>query len=415
VNLRLDPSLFPPRSRSLLARALLQPSSPRPLAALRVVTASSIALLSVHLDPLAHSRLPTVFEDPSWGLGTLIVQFAQEAALVQALWIALLVACAAMAVGWHSRASAGITAGLAVFVLGVPMQYGAVSARHHLVWFAVILAFSPCGDVWSVDARGRPSPVASVRYGFPLRCVWLLFGLMYLFPGLAKLRAGPSWVGAFHWQIAARQWESGTDAWFLPMSRPLAAVAATALIAFELTFAVLVFTRWRPVVVVTGLVFHLLSGLVCGIWFWHFVVGYVAFLGSRPKVHDDRRPARAPTAACLIVVGSVFLAGLTFDMDGWPVASYPQFGDVMDHRLWQVGVVDRNDDHEIALASRLEWADPRRLNSMIRSVVDRDPEKAADAFAEIAGRPVDVMMLVRDLGADGAVIDRTRLARSGAP
>jgi hypothetical protein len=292
------------------------------------------------------------------------------------------------------------------------MQYGAVSHRHHLVWFAAILTCSPCGDVWSLDARGRPRPVASARYGFPLRCVWLLFGFMYLFPGLAKLTAGPSWASGFHWQIVARQWESGTDAWFLPMPAMLATLAAVGLVAFELSFVFLVFTRWRPAAVGAGLVFHLLSGLVCGIWFWHFAIGYVAFLGSRPSVHDDQRPGRARTGACLLVVACVFAAGATYDMDGWPVASYPQFDHVQDHRLAQVRIVG-TDGAEISLADELTWADPRRLNSMIRSATNRDPQAAADAFAAIAGRPVDVELVVRDLGARGAIIERTRLARSG--
>lgn len=76
-------------------------------------------------------------------------------------------ALAAM-VGFRARTAAGIWAVLAVWTLGIPNLYGKVDHYHHLVWFAVLLASSPCADALSLDrARRRaPNPTVHVRYGF---------------------------------------------------------------------------------------------------------------------------------------------------------------------------------------------------------------------------------------------------------
>src|SRR5262249_4080931 len=141
---------------------------------------------------------------------------------------------------------------------------------HHLVWFAVLLACSPCGDALSADrwwaARfGRVEEMALLpaqKYALPLRIVWLVLGLIYFFPGMWKLLA----VG-WDWALSDNIKYILYHKWFdLGDYRPPVPVDAypllyrslglTALV-FELGFIVAIFlTPLRRLLVIAGLAFH---------------------------------------------------------------------------------------------------------------------------------------------------------------
>jgi hypothetical protein len=72
-----------------------------------------------------------------------------------------------------------------------------------MVLYLLILACSPCADVWSLDERRRwaqtsgppPSRPASTRYGWPIGLCALVLVTTYVIAGVAKLRyGGLEWV-----------------------------------------------------------------------------------------------------------------------------------------------------------------------------------------------------------------------------
>jgi hypothetical protein len=183
---------------------------------------------------------------------------------------------------------------LGFYFFGVPNFYGKVDHDHHLVWFAAILAFSPCGDFLAVDAalaawRGadRKSTHPSLRskaYALPLRFVMLLMGVIYFFPGFWKL-----WQSGFDWFLTGnlpRQlhlfWLWSFDGFWLPSFRidrhfSLCRIAAGATILFELTFVFLMFDkRLRVVAALGGLIFHGATNWLMRISFLSLQVCYVA-------------------------------------------------------------------------------------------------------------------------------------------
>jgi hypothetical protein len=200
-------------------------------------------------------------------------------------------------VGLFSRTSAALAALIGLYTLGVPQLFGQTNHYHHLVWFAAILATSRCGDYLSVDAAirawrsvGRGEmlvPRKSRAYALPLRFVWLLMGLIYLFPGMWKYwRSGLDWAFSDNFQNQLHLKWMQLDGW-MPVFRIdryplLCQLGALGAIMFELTFIVFIFfprLRWVPAV--WGLVFHNLTFLLMRIAFITLQTSYVSLFDWR--------------------------------------------------------------------------------------------------------------------------------------
>src|SRR5262249_56320347 len=150
------------------------------------------------------NQIPAEHRFPPVGVVWLLPYVPINPATVALPAMMLRVCCLSAVVGLYSRTSAGLAALLSLYVLGVPQLYGKVNHYHYLVAFAALLAASPCGDALSCDAvraawrradRGQTAPPEpSMAYAVPLRFVWLLVGLIYVFPGFWKL-----WSSGFDW------------------------------------------------------------------------------------------------------------------------------------------------------------------------------------------------------------------------
>ncbi|HUI27339.1 MAG TPA: HTTM domain-containing protein [Candidatus Kryptonia bacterium] len=257
-------------------------------------------------------------------------------------------------VGLFTRTSAFITSGCAFYLLGIEELFGKIYHQYqHLIWFAMLLAVSPSGDALAIDAlwarwrraqRGETSPSPSaVAYALPLRFVWLLIGVIYFFPGLAKLRAGPEWIlsdnlkNLMYWYWSKKHFVP----WFRIDHYPFVChAAALATIVFEISFIACVFSRrLRPLLVVAGVLFHWMTAKYLGLVFWSLVVCYTALvdwdallrrLGFNLAVPTST-PRRVPLA--VVIVGSLLLTANiccgAFNIDSWPFCIYPRFSDIV--------------------------------------------------------------------------------------
>jgi hypothetical protein len=273
---------------------------------------------------------------------------------VRACQIALIITALAAAIGWQTRFMTGATAVLSLLVLGVPQMYLKIDHYHHLVWFAAILAASPCGDVLSVDAwrERRPRPARALAYALPLRYIWTLIGLIYFFPGLAKARALPMWVHPdnLKFQLYAKWAELDNFAPLLPIDQwPFVlSLAAAATIAFELSFLWLVLHhQTRLYAAAGGLLFHLMTWQMMGISFVVLQVCYVAFVPWDRvfRWSAGLRPANAALwpikAAGLTVVALAATAGV-IGLNSWPISVYPTFNAVATPTIVRLDVVARD-------------------------------------------------------------------------
>jgi predicted DCC family thiol-disulfide oxidoreductase YuxK len=268
-------------------------TSPINLAVLRIVF---FAVLFQFVD-VEHvvwfSQIPPELRFPPVGVGWLLPYVPVNPTAVAFTAVMLRACCLSALVGLFSRTSAGLAALLSLYVLGVPELYGKVNHYHYLVAFAALLAASPCGDALSCDAvraawrradGGQTAPPApSMAYAVPLRFVWLLVGLIYVFPGFWKL-----WSSGFDWafsdnlslQMHAKWLEYGDWTPFFRLDQhPLLSQAAAFLtIVFEISFVFLIFfPRVRLLAPLGGLLFHTLT-YVFMVIFFNVTAVYVAFV-----------------------------------------------------------------------------------------------------------------------------------------
>jgi hypothetical protein len=319
---------------------------------------------------LSFSRMPAGLEFAPWGMAHVLLYLPINPAWAKTACVLLLIFCVTGFVGFLSRTSALACAILGFYVFGISNFFGKVDHNHHLLWFAVLLAASPCGDALAVDVllaeRKRPLKGAFAAqpdraYALPLRFAALLMGVIYFFPGFWKL-----WQSGLDWFLTDDLrnqlylfWTWSYHAAWLPLFRIdqhplLCKAAAIATVLFELSFIFLVFSpKLRPVAAFAGFIFHSSTNLLMQISFLSLRICYVALIDWAALLRCMRTPLRpwrtplealppltpagarsAPIVAVgiLLLVGSI-CAGITRHVHGWPFACYPTFSSSTPERI----------------------------------------------------------------------------------
>jgi hypothetical protein len=206
------------------------------------------------------------------------------------------VCCFLAMVGFCTRPAAAVAIALGVYVGGIPKLFGATVYHHVMYWLGAVCAAAPSGDALSVDALwtayGCPQrglARASERrtaYAIPLRIIWLLFAMLYFFPGVWKLwNCGLDWfkssnlAGAMHgrWLDAHMMPQIRVD--HMPLVLTLGAINA---VIFELCFPLaILYRRTRRIALVEGVVFHGLNKLLLYFDFVHILYCYLVFFDCR--------------------------------------------------------------------------------------------------------------------------------------
>jgi hypothetical protein len=265
-------------------------------------------------------------------------------------------------VGLGTRFFAPLSAVLAYFLFGVSLRYGLVGhGALHPLWFATILAVSPCADALSVDAAWRrfrgskaSQPDRSRAYALPLRFMWLLLGVVYFFPGFWKFwHSGVDWFASNQIvHLMHSIWHR--NAAFNPIpgfrldSYPvLAGLSALGTIVFEIGFFLLMFDRRaRVVAAASALLFHRSLGYFIRFGFpylqavlvilidWDKVFRWIGarFRGSETSVPPPEVLKQKPGKVVLLIGGMLLagnvVAGFAGQESGWPFSSYPTFRQV---------------------------------------------------------------------------------------
>jgi hypothetical protein len=331
--------------------------------------------------------------------------------VVHALSAGFAIASITAMIGFHSRMSAWAAVVLGLLALGIPQFYGKIDHYHHFLWFGILLAASPSGDAWSVDAlrrrRSGDHPLArDVAYAYPIRTIMLLIGCIYFFAGFWKVViGGPAWAGETMRTILHAQWMRidqvpifRVDEWGVWTT-----IGGIAVIAFELLFILFVLSpRARPWAAVAGIVFHLLVLITTGINFWTLLVCYAVFVdvGKAPRASTGDRSALSSAPPLLAVrrwsfalVLTAALAGFTL-VDSWPVAVYPTFAGMAEPHAWTVTMEGRTGEGRIvsmrpwrSTALRARYGNSRVGGLVSQVAWTQDPERRsrkAVALAAIA-------------------------------
>lgn len=365
---------------------------PYPLALLRIVLPIVIVASPELYEARSLAQMPERIAYVPEGLG-LLARIPVTPSLVHVLQIVALSSAATAALGWMSRASMLTLTLSAGFLFSLSQRGGAVLHDMHLFWLGALLAASPIGDVWSLDAWGAPGAEVekSPRYGVPIALCRLLLGLVYFFPGLHKLLAsGTSWVtseNVIH-HMHAKWLEHGAVPFFRIDQFPtLCAIGAAGVVLFELSFIVLALasSRTRPFAIAFGLAFHAATQIFFFIPFVSLWAMYVVLLDGKhlaslaQRLHRASSVTHAPphgpavglplTVGALIAVAAI-VQGIRGQTQAWPFACYPTFAHLQGPTIPDIAVViEKHDGTVVTLTGResqrrsqAEWAHVFRIS-----------------------------------------------------
>lgn len=283
------------RVRARLKDFFGQPGGPINLAVLRIVVFWQL-FKAVNVTRLVwYSQFPEIFRIPPLGLDWANRDVLFHEDVITIACTVFFVCCVGAIVGVFTRLCSIATVLMALYLLGIPHFDGKVDhGLHHLVWFAALLAASPCGDVLSLDAlrrawtRPRHGPprelLPSVAYALPIRFVWLLLGVLYFFPGFWKI-----WACGFHWALGDNlklhmyakwaEFNGWTPSFRIDQHPLLYRAGGVATIVFEMGFFFCVFfPAGRIVAWFSGLGFHWSNAAILRIRFKRLQWCYVALV-----------------------------------------------------------------------------------------------------------------------------------------
>ena len=179
---------------------------------------------------------------------------------------------------------------LVVFYQGLVRSFGHFNHDEMLaVYCLAVLAFTPCGDEFSVDARlrraKRERPLWA--YAYPILLMQLLMAWVYFSSALIKLRvAGLNYLSPDNLPALAilHSLDNLHDthfrlAFWLPQVRSYLPVVVALVLVWELLFPLAVF--WRRVrwwILGLGVLFHLSTLFFMNIFFPHQLALYLIFI-----------------------------------------------------------------------------------------------------------------------------------------
>lgn len=251
------------------------------------------------------------------------------------------------------------------YINGFPNFFGKINHNHYIIWFAAILCFSPCSDVFSIDRwlkniRGKSNcAVPQNYYSVPVQLIAVLIGIIYFFPGFHKV-----WTSGLQWafsdnlknQLFLKALEFGFTApkHYSSSCDLLLKAGAFFTVLFELSFVFLIASkRSRKIALAAGVAFHLFTYFFMQINFLYLLLCYVVFIDWKKL---DNREQRAESSRqnkiwntpvmwvgiVLILLNS--LAGI-FKINSWPISCFPTFESIVSNKTSSLRLTVSNGEH----------------------------------------------------------------------
>lgn len=215
-------------------------------------------------------------------------------------WLMVL-SLAAATIGFFTSLSTKSSALLFVFYEGLLRSFGHFNHDEMpAVYILFVLAFSPCGDAFSIDSwRGKTRPrLPGFLYGYPILLMRILVAWSYFSSALIKLRvAGLSYLSPDNLPGLAivHSLDNLHDthfrlAFWLPHIREYTPIFLALVVLWELSFPLAIFfRRARLIILGLGIFFHLGTLFFMNIFFPYHLAMYLVFVDwgrLRKRVED---------------------------------------------------------------------------------------------------------------------------------
>jgi predicted DCC family thiol-disulfide oxidoreductase YuxK len=278
-----------------MAHGTLERLVPSTAAALGMARAgvSGVFLISVLVTPFSDlGRLPVTILRPlgvmrlfSWDFYDRLLTPEGMIALKCALSLSLLFSTLGYLTRWTTKSSAL----LIIFYQGLTRSFAHFNHDEMLgVYLLVVLAFTPCGDAFSLDSWGkRPPRRPRFAYGYPILLMRLLLAWVYFSAGVIKLRiSGLNYFNPDSLPALAIFNSLGNlhdtqfrYAFWLPQVRDYLPPLMVMVVLWEILFPLAVFSRRaRLLSLGFGAVFHFSTALLMNIFFPHLLAMYLIFV-----------------------------------------------------------------------------------------------------------------------------------------
>ena len=217
------------------------------------------------------------------------------------LKIVMLLSLVSSMIGFGTVISTKTSLLLVVFYQGLLRSFGHFNHDEMIaVYFLVVLAFTPCGDAFSIDSRLRKTTKErpAWAYAYPILLMQLLLAWTYFSSALIKLRvAGMKYLNAdnlpalaiFH-SLDNLHDTSFKIAFMLPQIKQYLPIAVAFVLIWELLFPLAIFwKRIRWWILGIGVLFHFATLFVMNIFFPHQLAMYLIFVNWGPRIRQIRQ------------------------------------------------------------------------------------------------------------------------------
>jgi predicted DCC family thiol-disulfide oxidoreductase YuxK len=295
-------------------RFWFEPSTPTNLAVSRIVLYGPLTVFYALQDFSIWGSVSPALLQPIWLFSTFHLPVFSSP-ILEVMEIVWKVSLATAAIGLFTNLSCLVSAVLGVYLLGLPHNFGQTYHFDAAILFAFgVLAFSRCGDAWSIDALRRAArrperahlvPQSS-EYTWPIRLMWVTISLIFCAAGIAKLwTSGLEWVTSNQMAILLQRVQyhiSDADpvtnwgSYIAPVPWMARAVAAATIVVETLYPLALLRTPLRPVIVIAGIGLVVGIRLLMGPTFEHFLLVNGFWMpwdriGAKLRLHlRSRRP-----------------------------------------------------------------------------------------------------------------------------
>lgn len=199
-------------------------------------------------------------------------------------------------IGFGTAISTKTSLLLVVFYQGLLRSFGHFNHDEMIaVYFLAVLAFTPCGDAFSIDSRMRRTTQEKPgwAYAYPILLMQLLLAWAYFSSALIKLRVA-GWkylspdnlpaLAIFH-SLDNLHDTSFKIAFMLPQVKQYLPIAVAFVLIWELLFPLAIF--WRRIrwwILGIGVLFHFATLFVMNIFFPHQLAMYLIFVNWEPQI-----------------------------------------------------------------------------------------------------------------------------------
>jgi hypothetical protein len=242
----------------------------------------------------ALGRLPVTILRPTGAMKFLPWSFYEQLLTPRGMMIlkvALVVSLIAGALGFLTPISTKTSFVLVLFYQGLLRSFGHFNHDEMIaVYCLAVLAFTPCGDEFSVDwwlRKRRRKDRPAFAYAYPILLMQLLMAWVYFSSALIKLRvAGLSYLSqenlpalAIYHSLDNLHDTSFRIAFWLPQVKEYLPVLVGLVLLWELAFPLAIFfPRLRWLILSSGMIFHISTLFVMNIFFPHQLALYLLFI-----------------------------------------------------------------------------------------------------------------------------------------